>query len=120
MNRRDSAGYDPGLQRHHLLPRQVLQQRCFGPLFDWIGRDRVGFDDFRANGLLLPAREAAALRIGLPLHRGPHRDYNAMVLERIGEIEVQWAATRLRAPEIAQAEAARQLRALQGALVAIR
>ena len=116
VNRRGAPDHDPALQRHHLLPRQLVQRRCFGPLFDEVGRDRVGFDDFRANGLLLPAREAAALKVGLPLHRGPHRDYNAMVLERVGEIEEAWSALRLRAPEVAHAEAVRQLRALQGSL----
>ena len=70
------------MQRHHLLPCQLLTRRCFGPLFDLIGRDRLGFDDFRSNGLLLPASGESAVRLKLPLHRGPHRDYNAMVLEQ--------------------------------------
>ena len=113
VNCRGSASYDGGLQRHHLLPRQLVQARCFGPLFEDVGRARVGFDDFRANGLLLPASEAAALRIGLPLHRGPHRDYNAMVIERVGEVEGQWSQLRLRAPEIAHEEAVRRLGQIQ-------
>lgn len=97
VNRKGSPDYDPGLQRHHLLPRQLLSQRCFGPLFQAIGRERVGFDDFRSNGLLLPASDGAAIRIGLPLHRGPHRDYNCMVIERVGQIEAGWAQLRTRA-----------------------
>jgi hypothetical protein len=72
VNRRDAPGYDPSLQRHHLLPRQLLSRRCFGPMFDVIGREQSRFDDFRANGLLLPATEQATLRTGMPLHRGPH------------------------------------------------
>ena len=87
VNRKDTPGYQPGMQRHHLLPCQLLSERCFGPLFDSIGRDRLGFDDFRSNGLLLPASGESALRLRLPLHRGPHRDYNAMVAERVGQIE---------------------------------
>jgi hypothetical protein len=71
------------MQRHHLLPIQLLSARCFGSLFERIGRDHVGFDDFRRNGLLLPATERSAVRIGLPLHRGPHRHYNEMVVERV-------------------------------------
>ncbi len=116
VNARSAPGFDPGLQRHHLLPRQLLHRRCFGPLFDQLGRGRVGFDDFRSNGLLLPASEVAAMRIGLPLHRGPHRDYNAMVIERVGGVEADWARLRLRAPEVALANAAQQLRLLQQAL----
>lgn len=57
VNRRGAPGYDPSLQRHHLLPRQLLSRRCFGRMFALIGRERVGFDDFRTNGLLLPANE---------------------------------------------------------------
>ena len=116
VNRRGTAGYDPGFQRHHLLPCQLLSQRCFGPLFEAVGLRRVGFDDFRSNGLLLPASDSAAIRIGLPLHRGPHRDYNAMVIERVGQVEESWARLRLRAPEIAIDEAAQRLRLIQRAL----
>jgi hypothetical protein len=61
----------------------------------------VGFDDFRRNGLLLPATERSAVRIGLPLHRGPHRHYNEMVVERVGQVEEGWSALRQRAPEVA-------------------
>lgn len=116
VNRRTAPDYDPGLQRHHLLPRQLLGQRCFGPLFHAIGRERVGFEDFRSNGLLLPARDEAALRIGLPMHRGPHRDYNAMVIERVGQVEGDWSALRRKAPEIALDQALMRLELLQRAL----
>ena len=116
VNRRTAPDHDPGLQRHHLLPRQLLGQRCFGVLFNSIGRDRVGFEDFRSNGLLLPARDDAALRLGLPLHRGPHRAYNAMVIERVGQVEGDWSALRTRAPEIALNQALMRLELLQRAL----
>ena len=116
VNRRTAPDHDPGLQRHHLLPRQLLGQRCFGVLFGAIGRERVGFDDFRSNGLLLPARDDAALRLGLPLHRGPHRDYNEMVIERVGQVEADWSALRTKAPEIALDQALMRLELLQRAL----
>src|SRR5258707_1659646 len=109
VNSRAAPDYDPGLQRHHLLPRQLLDRRCFGVLFDTIGRERIGFDDFRSNGLLLPSSDSAAVGVGLPLHRGPHRDYNAMVIERGGHVEGSWAALRLRAPEIALDDALMRL-----------
>ena len=104
------------MQRHHLLPLQLLGARCFGLLFDRLGRERVGFDDFRRNGLLLPATERSAVRIGLPLHRGPHGGYNEMVAERVGQIEGDWSSQRLRAPEAALEEALMRLTLLQGAL----
>lgn len=116
VNRRDTPGYEPGLQRHHLLPRQLLSQRCFGAMFDVVGAELIGFDDFRNNGLLLPASDAVAMRIGLPLHRGPHRTYNELVIERVGQIEGGWAAQRLRAPEVVLRVAHQRLALLQRAL----
>jgi hypothetical protein len=116
VNRRDRPGHEPGMQRHHLLPLQILSRSCFTGLFRSLGRERIDFDDFRRNGLLLPANDCAAMRIGLPLHRGPHRDYNAMAIERVGMIEAAWSAKRLKAPEVALHEAYFQLEALQQAL----
>ena len=81
------AGYAPGLQRHHLLPRQLLARPAFAALAGALGAEQLGFHDFRRNGMLLPAREEAALRIGLPMHRGPHPRYNEVVIERAGSIE---------------------------------
>ena len=116
VNRSDTAEYEPGLQRHHLLPRQLLTRSCFALLLDALGRETIDFDDFRRNGLLLPANDRAAFQIGLPLHRGPHRAYNSMVIERVGQIEANWAATRLRAPELALEVAHQRLELLQRAL----
>jgi len=106
----------PGMQRHHLLPKQLLRENSFGKLFDQVGRDRIGFDDFRINGLLLPSSDEAALRVRMPLHRGPHRDYNGMVAERVGQIESDWSRLRLRAPEVALDQAVMRLNLLQRAL----
>lgn len=117
INRLDAPGHLPGMQRHHILPLQLLSARSFGPMFERIGRAEINFDDFRRNGLLLPATEGSAVRIGLPLHRGPHRTYNEMVAERVGQIEQSWSATRLRAPEIALEQALMRLALLQKALL---
>ena len=116
VNRPDNPDFDPGLQRHHLLPRQLLSCRAFTPLFEALGRSKVDFEDFRRNGLLLPANDSAVLKIGLPLHRGPHRNYNAMVIVRVGQIEAEWSATRPRAPECALTVAYERLELLQRAL----
>lgn len=116
VNRRGDPGYDPGLQRHHILPRQILGRACFATMLDALGHERLGFDDFRRNGLLLPANDFAAVRIGLPLHRGPHHAYNQLVIERIGQIEGTWSRQRLRAPETALSEALERLELLQRAL----
>ncbi len=81
-----------------------------------IGRERLHFEDFRANGLLLPACDRAAIVLGLPLHRGPHRAYNALVSERVGQIESDWAARRGHAPDAALRDALARLELLQRAL----
>ena len=116
VNTPGAIGYDPGLQRHHLLPRQLLSQRCFGAMFAEVGLIEVGFDDFRRNGLLLPATEIATIRTGMPLHRGPHRRYNEVVIARVGRIEAGWADARRRDADAALAEALLRLHLLQSAL----
>ncbi len=65
---------------------------------------------------MLPASEAAALRIGLPLHRGPHRNYNTLVIERVGQIEAGWSATNPASPDLALHDAYMRLGLLQRAL----
>jgi len=85
-------------------------------MIDALGRQRIGFEDFRRNGLLLPAREAAVMRTGLPLHRGPHGHYNAMVIERVAQIECGWQSDRLRCSDRAGEEALHRLALLQRAL----
>ena len=116
VNRAGSPSHDPGLQRHHLLPRQVRGKGAFSRLFAALDPRRLGFDDFRRNGILLPARDEAARRLGLPLHRGPHRAYNEMVMERVGQIEARWTTELPRGPDSAGEEALFRLTLLQGAL----
>lgn len=116
VNRRDAPGFDPGLQRHHLLPRQVMRRRSFATMFEVIGPERLRFDDFRTNGLLLPATDQATLRTGMPLHRGPHRRYNEVVIERVGRIEWHWSRARRYDPDSALRTALWQLGLLQQAL----
>ncbi|WP_082010451.1 AHH domain-containing protein [Novosphingobium malaysiense] len=116
VNRRGWPGHDPGLQRHHLLPRELLTHSAFRRMFMQGSAKRRSFDDFRDNGLLLPCRESAALRMGLPLHRGPHRHYNAMVIERVGQIEGEWTTLRPRDDAAAAAQVQWRLALLQRAL----
>lgn len=72
----------------------MLDARGVAALVSTIGAETLGFHDFRRNGLLLPATEAEAVRMGMPLHRGPHQTYNELVLERIGQIEAGWQKRR--------------------------
>lgn len=115
VNRSGHAGYVAGLQRHHLLPRVLIGQPCFARLLEAL-RANAAFEDFRRNGMLLPATEGAAVRMGLPLHRGPHRVYSDMVRERLGGIEESWAISRDGDPGKAGTLALRALAALQADL----
>ena len=115
VNRAGRAGYVAGLQRHHLLPRVLVGQRCFARLIEAVGAS-VAFDDFRRNGMLLPATEGAAVRMGLPLHRGPHGAYSDMVRERLGGIEASWVVARNRDSDQAGTAALQALAALQADL----
>jgi hypothetical protein len=116
VNVRGQPDYQADMQRHHLLPRQLLGTRGLCGMFAQLGRERIGFDDFRRNGLLLPASVSAALRVGLPLHRGPHRNYNAMVAERVGQIEADWSRRFDSCSRDANGEAMLRLELLQRAL----
>jgi len=85
-------------------------------MFAEVGRKRVGFDDFRRNGLLLPATETTSVTTGMPLHRGPHPRYNEVVIARVGQIEARWSVSRCEDAEAAMNEALLRLHLLQGAL----
>ncbi|RDC59835.1 hypothetical protein HME9302_01031 [Alteripontixanthobacter maritimus] len=113
---RGSDGYDPAMQRHHLVPLQVMRHIHFKDLFEKLQITRCKFDDFRLNGLLLPAQESAARRTGLPMHRGPHRHYNEMVMQRVGQIDSGFQRTRRRFPNIAGDSALMRLQLLARAL----
>jgi len=116
VNRRGMPGHSAELQRHHLLPCQLLSQRSFDQMFAGIGRQRIGFDDFRVNGMLLPSNEESAMLLALPLHRGPHRQYNELVCERVGQIEQSWAKTSLQDRNEACQDALMPFSLLQSAL----
>ena len=76
----------------------------------------IGFDDFHRNGVLLPGTEAAAIEAQLPLHRGPHRIYNELVLERVGTVEMEWSRNRGRCEQQARQAAQERLRLIQRGL----
>ncbi len=84
---REARRYRPeGFHAHHLIPIEVNSMQS---LAITIGATRAaGFDpnDFRSNGMFLPAIEKNAACFRLPLHRGPHPTYNRLVADRIAEL----------------------------------
>lgn len=91
VNRPGSPGYDPAMQKHHLLPLALVTRGTFERFFEAVDPRFALFRDFRANGLFLPCRERQVLRLGLPLHRGPHPHYSELVWQRVGQIERAWS-----------------------------
>ena len=113
--KRVAGSHAPGeFQSHHLIPVGVFAGKAFTPAFEAIRAD--GFDGryFARNGVFLPATEAAALRSGLSLHRGPHRRYNELVAYRIAGIFRDYAAIQYR--QSARRDAADRINLLVGAL----
>lgn len=72
-----------GFQSHHLIPVGVFASKAFSSAFEAMRLEGFDVRFFPRNGLFLPATELAALRSGLPLHRGPHRRYNELVAYRV-------------------------------------
>jgi hypothetical protein len=108
----------PAAQQPQVIPTPeiITAKPTIGAALANLRRTTRSALSFRANGLLLPASDSAAIRIGLPLHRGPHRDYNNLVMERVGQVEQRWSTLRAKAPEIALDEAVARITLLQRAL----
>jgi A nuclease family of the HNH/ENDO VII superfamily with conserved AHH len=92
LKRRSRSGFKvptrPGWHRHHILPTNI---RRYPDLRDFLGGigDLDGWlEDFGANGMFLPAVESVARATRLPLHRGPHRTYNAIVIDALDGIRL--------------------------------
>ncbi len=75
--------WDNNFHRHHIIPIAVFYHAFCKAQFEIIKHYGFAFRDFSTNGILLPCTEQAALKYRLPLHRGPHRFYNELVLESV-------------------------------------
>jgi hypothetical protein len=75
-----------GYQRHHLIPVNIMRSSAFSKLFALI--EQAGFNPhcFLNNGFLLPATEKESAQTGLPLHRGPHRQYDDLIAKSLNVI----------------------------------
>jgi A nuclease family of the HNH/ENDO VII superfamily with conserved AHH len=72
-----------GFHRHHIIPIEVIERPVFSIMFGHLRA--IGFDpqDFGTNGMHLPCTEKMAITFELPLHRGPHPQYNELVADRV-------------------------------------
>ncbi|MDB5715731.1 MAG: hypothetical protein JWO15_3128 [Sphingomonadales bacterium] len=86
VNTRGSREYMEGWQRHHLIPQQCTRDARTRSFFS--AMHDVGFrlNDFRTNGILLPSTHAQAALARLPVHSGPHPEYNLKIIDAVGFI----------------------------------
>lgn len=75
-----------GYQRHHLIPVNIIRNHAFAKLFASVAAAGFNPHCFLNNGFLLPATEIESARTGLPLHRGPHRQYDDLIAECLNMI----------------------------------
>jgi hypothetical protein len=78
--------YREGWVRHHLLPLQSLRDRALQPFLSSLSDDGFHMDDFRTNGILLPALQSIGKFAGLPVHFGGHPNYNGRTIDELQAI----------------------------------
>ncbi|WP_447763057.1 AHH domain-containing protein [Sphingopyxis panaciterrae] len=113
MQRRGWQGAPPpcaGFQRHHLIPIALLRRPQMVAMFDHLQREGFALENFRCNGLMLPAM---ALRLGHALHRGPHHGYSDVVAARVERIRVHFVSQAPGDLDAARRTAVMRLRLLQ-------
>lgn len=76
-----------GFHGHHLISCQVVEARSFARFFGSLRSEGFEPDNFETNGIHLPSTEVNAMAFALPMHRGPHLRYNAMVAHHIAALE---------------------------------
>jgi A nuclease family of the HNH/ENDO VII superfamily with conserved AHH len=88
----------PGWHRHHLLPNHVRHYPDLRDFMLGVAGSGVALDDFATNGMFLPAEERLACAAHLPLHRGSHRTYNAIVIDALDSIRRVSLSARIGGP----------------------
>lgn len=82
---RSRVGVD-GFHSHHLIPKQVAAHRHFAQFIGNLRAKGLELDDFGENGMHLPYSERMAEVFQLPVHRGAHPQYNAMVSYHVAKL----------------------------------
>lgn len=72
-----------GFHAHHLIPKQVAGRRYFAQFMIDLKCAGLNPDDFEGNGIYLPYSERLGEIFQLPVHRGAHPLYNAMVSHHV-------------------------------------
>lgn len=75
-----------GFHAHHLIPKQVSEHRHFAKFIASLRESGLNLDNFEENGMLLPNSAQLAGIFELPMHRGGHPLYNAMVSHHVARL----------------------------------
>lgn len=102
-----------GFQRHHLVPIAVLHRPQMAAMFEHLQREGFALQQFGRNGLMLPASEAAAIRSGHALHRGPHHGYSDVIAARVERVRAHFETQAVADPWLARRTAIMRLALLQ-------
>lgn len=76
-----------GFHAHHLIPKQISEHRHFAQFIGNLRGAGLDLDDFEENGMHLPCTQQLAEIFQLPVHRGAHPRYNALVADQVGKLE---------------------------------
>jgi hypothetical protein len=90
VNTRGSRDFIEGWQRHHLIPKQCTRDARTRGFFSVMHNVGFRLNDFRTNGILLPSTQAQAALASLPVHSGPHPEYNLRIIDAVGFIARQF------------------------------
>ena len=83
VNTRGSPDFAEGWQRHHIIPKQCLSNARTKDFLSAMSGIGFRVNDFTTNGILLPSTSAEAASANLPIHSGPHPEYNAKMIDAI-------------------------------------
>ena len=86
VNRRLSAVYKDGYQKHHVFPLKCADSPIIARLLNEVAAFGFSLNTFKLNGMLLPSNEATALESGLPLHLGGHPAHSQFVIDQMLQI----------------------------------
>jgi hypothetical protein len=84
VNTRGSLEFVEGWQRHHLIPQQCIRDARTRSFFSVMHGQGFRLNDFSTNGILLPTTHVQAALSRLPVHSGPHPEYNLKIIDAIG------------------------------------
>ena len=83
-----------GMQAHHLIPEEVMDNPAFKDMFDHL--ESMGFDrNGAANGIHMPGSESLSKKTGMVGHWSNHDMYTADISAKIDKLNTAWSSGKL-------------------------